>query len=85
MKSGGIRKASMFIGVSSIIRVAAPRWAKNIGFALCLACAAWFGQTFNVVENGRFLAHGCPRAPASLQRGCKVGAKQWQGPLVTFS
>jgi hypothetical protein len=47
--------------------------------------AAWFGQTFNVVEDGRFLRSGCPRLPAALRSGCKVGAERWRGPLVTFS
>jgi hypothetical protein len=42
MKGRGMWKAFMFMWVSSIVRVAAPRWDKNIGFALCLACTAWF-------------------------------------------
>jgi hypothetical protein len=42
MKGRGMWKVFMFMWVSSIVRVAAPRWDKNIGFALCLACAAWF-------------------------------------------
>ena len=49
------------------------------------ACAAWFGRTFNVVENGRFLAQGCPLAAPSLRGACAWGARRWQGPLVTFS
>jgi hypothetical protein len=48
-------------------------------------CAAWFGRTFNVVENGRFLRDGCPRVAASLRFACSWGARRWQGPLVTFS
>ena len=31
-------------------------------------CAAWFGQTFNVLENGRFLAHGCPDVATGVPR-----------------
>ncbi|HZS25027.1 MAG TPA: hypothetical protein VFA30_08570 [Gaiellaceae bacterium] len=46
------------------------------------ACAAWFGQTFMVTENGRF---ACGRVVASLRAACAVGAKRWRGPLVTFS
>jgi hypothetical protein len=45
-------------------------------------CAAWFGQTFNVVENGRF---DCGRVVAALRASCTVGARRWRGPLVTFS
>jgi hypothetical protein len=48
-------------------------------------CAAWLGQTFNVVENGRFLAHGCPLAAPALRGACAWGARRWQEPLVTFS
>jgi hypothetical protein len=45
-------------------------------------CAAWFGQTFNVVENGRF---ACGSVVASLRAACAVGRRRWRGPLVTFS
>jgi hypothetical protein len=45
-------------------------------------CAAWFGQTFNVVENGRF---DCGRVLSSLRAACVVGLHRWRGPLVTFS
>jgi hypothetical protein len=49
------------------------------------ACAAWFGRTFNVVENGRFLRDGCPHVAPTLRGACVWGARRWQGPLVTFS
>jgi len=45
-------------------------------------CAAWFGQTFNVVENGRF---DCGRVVAALRSACTFGARRWRGPLVSFS
>jgi hypothetical protein len=48
-------------------------------------CAAWFGQTFNVLENGRFLAHGCPSVTAAFRAACVGGARRWGEPLVTFS
>jgi hypothetical protein len=49
-------------------------------------CAAWFGKTFNVLENGRFLRGGCPKLPAPGERAaCAAGAKRWTQPLVTFS
>jgi hypothetical protein len=49
-------------------------------------CAAWFGQTFNVVENGRFLRGGCPKLiGAVIRAGCEAGARRWKQPLVTFS
>ena len=50
-----------------------------------LGCVAWFGRTFNVLENGHFLAQGCPRLPASLRSSCRWGARRWREPLVTFS
>jgi hypothetical protein len=49
------------------------------------ACAAWFGRTFNVLENGRFLRSGCPKLAAAAARACAVGARRWAEPLVTFS
>jgi hypothetical protein len=49
-------------------------------------CDAWFGRTFNVVTNGMFLRHGCPRLATTAERSaCAVGAREWGKPLVTFS
>jgi hypothetical protein len=45
-------------------------------------CAAWLGQTFNVVENGRF---SCARVGLALRSACAAGARRWLGPLETFS
>jgi hypothetical protein len=45
-------------------------------------CAAWFGKTFNVLENGRFR---CAGVAAPFRAGCRAGARRWQQPLVTFS
>jgi len=42
-------------------------------------CAAWFGQTFTVLENGRF------RCTGTLRAACLVGARRWREPLVTFA
>ena len=83
MKSGSMRTASLFIGVSSIIRVAVPRWAKHIGFALCLACAAWFGPPVSlaadagtlVEKDGRyvFVESMDPATKLLLERAVKQG------------
>jgi hypothetical protein len=48
-------------------------------------CAAWFGRTFNVVANGRFLVEGCPRLTAAARAACEAGARRWLEPLVSFS
>jgi hypothetical protein len=48
------------------------------------ACGAWFGRTFNVLTNGRFLRHGCPKLGAA-RAACSAGARRWTEPLVTFS
>jgi hypothetical protein len=55
-------------------------------FAVCMpmasrtGCARWLGQTFNVLENGRF------RCPAgALRAACRDGAQRWREPLVTFA
>jgi hypothetical protein len=43
-------------------------------------CAAWLGQTFNVLENGRFR---CPSG--ALHAACVIGVHRWRQPLVTFA
>ena len=48
-------------------------------------CLEWFGKTFNVLENGRFLRGGCPRLAVAFRAGCAAGARRWTQPLVTFS
>jgi hypothetical protein len=66
--------------------LALVRDCRRLAAGAVAGCAAWFGQTFNVVEDGRFLRRGCPQLPAGVLRsGCEVGARRWLGPLVTFS
>jgi hypothetical protein len=49
-------------------------------------CDAWFGRTFNVLTNGRFLRDGCPSLAAAQDRAaCVSGARRWTQPLVTFA
>jgi hypothetical protein len=48
-------------------------------------CDAWFGRTFNVLTNGRFLRDGCPRLAAQARAACVAGARRWTQPLVTFA
>jgi hypothetical protein len=48
-------------------------------------CAQWLGQTFNVLEDGRFLRNGCGRLAGAVRTGCEVGARRWREPLVTFA
>ncbi|HEY3541443.1 MAG TPA: hypothetical protein VGK79_02785 [Gaiellaceae bacterium] len=43
-------------------------------------CAAWFGRTFTVLENGRFRCVG-----GALRAACEGGARRWRQPLVTFA
>jgi hypothetical protein len=43
-------------------------------------CARWLGQTFAVLENGRFR---CPSGAAHA--GCVAGTHRWLEPLLTFS
>ena len=75
--ASGIRPMPESRSGSSRSSATAGGWRR----ARSAGCAAWFGQTFNVVENGRFLARaGCPRAarrrcgrPAAV-RGAGAGA-----------
>ena len=48
-------------------------------------CASWFGQTFNVIANGRFGSQGCGRLGRPLRGDCEAGARRWLEPLVTFA
>lgn len=48
-------------------------------------CAEWFGQTFNVLENGRFVPRCRELASAELRFACVTGARRWLQPLVTFA
>jgi hypothetical protein len=66
---------------------------REVGlFAVCArmpagaraGCAAWFGRTFNVLENGRFGGR-CADLRASLRGPCAAGARRWRAPLVTFA
>jgi hypothetical protein len=65
--------------------LALVRYCRRLAAGAVAGCAAWFGETFNVTENGDFLRRGCPQLPASLRKSCEVGAKRWRQPLVTFS
>ena len=48
-------------------------------------CDGWFGKTFNVLTNGRFLRDGCPRLAHADRAACTAGARRWTQPLVTFA
>jgi hypothetical protein len=65
--AGRPRQERALFGVCA--RMAAPR-----------GCAAWFGQTFNVLEDGHFR---CPEGP--VRAACLDGAHRWKDPLVTFA
>ena len=45
-------------------------------------CDAWFGKTFNVLDNGRF---SCAGLGAADRGACNFGASRWTQPLVTFA
>ena len=49
------------------------------------ACLRWIAMTLNVVDDGRFLAAGCPQARPPDRSACRAGAAAWRGPLETFS
>jgi hypothetical protein len=74
-------------GVANQAYAGEPRRERAL-FAVCgrmargarAGCDAWFGQTFNVLENGRFR---CPSGAAHA--ACVVGLHRWLQPLVTFS
>jgi len=79
-------------GVANQSYVGQPKRQRAL-FRSCLrmargaraGCAAWFGQTFNVVTDGGVRSDGCPQVAATLRAACAAGARRWRGPLVTFS
>ena len=83
MKGRGMWKAFMFFWVLSVIPVALLRRERNIGFALCLACAAWFGpETVFAAEAGKlvekdgkyvFVESMDPATKLLLERAVKQG------------
>jgi hypothetical protein len=83
MKSRGTWKAFRFIRILSVIPIAVPRWNKNIGFALCLACAVWFGpQPVFAADSGKlvekdgkyvFVESMDPATKLLLERALKQG------------
>jgi hypothetical protein len=72
-------------GVGNQAYAGRPRQERGL-FRVCArmaspsGCARWLGQTFNVLENGRF---GCPSG--AMRAACLDGAHRWKQPLVTFA
>jgi hypothetical protein len=51
-----------------------------------LACYEWLGKVLSVLTNGEFEQFGCRDVPdARSRRACLRGAREIDGPLVTFS
>lgn len=83
MKCEGRWKAFRIIWVSSVAPVAVPRWEKIIGFALCLACTAWFSpQLVSAADAGKlvekdgkyvFVESMDPATKLLLERAVKQG------------
>ena len=72
-------------GVANQAYAGQPRRERAL-FSVCRrmgspsGCAAWFGRTFTVLENGRFRC-----VSGGLHAACVAGARRWKAPLVTFS
>jgi hypothetical protein len=49
------------------------------------ACYRRLGKAIAVVTDGAFAEAGCPRLAAGPRLACSAGARDLQGPLVTFS
>jgi hypothetical protein len=48
-------------------------------------CYEWFGKTLTVVTNGRFM-RSCGRLRSVAARAqCRIGARRYEDPLVTFA
>jgi len=49
-------------------------------------CYWWLGKALNVVTNGKAVRAVCPHLGTAFARSaCVVGAKTYEGPLITFS
>jgi hypothetical protein len=74
-------------GVANQAYAGHPRQERGL-FDVCarmargalVGCAAWLGQTFTVLENGRFTCPG-----GAVHAGCIAGKHRWRDPLVTFA
>jgi len=83
MKGRGMWKTFMFFWASSVIPIALLRQERNIGFVLCLACAAWFvSQPAFAADAGRlvekdgkyvFVESMDPATKLLLERAVKQG------------
>jgi hypothetical protein len=50
------------------------------------ACYRWLGKAVAVLTDGVFERDGCPALPSAPARAaCRAGAREREGPLVTFS
>jgi hypothetical protein len=49
------------------------------------ACYRWLGKTIAVVTNGAFADDGCVQLNGPPKKACQAGARELNGPLVTFS
>ena len=53
--------------------------------ATAIACYRWLGKTMAVVTNGAFGEDGCVQLNGPAKDACRAGAREMNGPLVTFS
>jgi hypothetical protein len=59
---------------------------SNFAESVQLGCYRWLGKTLAVLTDGEFQRTGCPKLEGRpAQDACEAGAKEMNGPLVTFS
>ena len=79
-------KAQNLLGASTTAYVRLVRRCEIFAGATRLACYRWLGKAVAVLTDGAFQRGGCPLLPSAAARiTCRAGAREREGPLVTFS
>ncbi|HWL32211.1 MAG TPA: hypothetical protein VNP89_01295 [Gaiellaceae bacterium] len=79
-------KAQNLLGEPSAAYVRLLGRCELFGGATKTACYSWLGKVVAVLTDGAFERDGCPTLPSAPARdACRLGAREREGPLVTFS
>ena len=79
-------KAQNLLGATTTAYVRLVRRCEVFVGGVRLACYRWLGKAVAVLTDGAFEREGCPVLPSEPARtACRAGAREREGPLVTFS
>ena len=79
-------KTQNLLGAATTAYVRLVRRCEIFPGRVRLACYRWLGKSVAVLTDGAFEREGCPLLPSVAARtACRAGAREREGPLVTFS